>query len=136
VLSKDGKEIPTGRILARKVASDNFQDATAFLDNGEPKGRQSAFITTGSYRINTFLFEIIVADQVKIYENMIGIVTALDGEPIPIGQIAGKYIEGHNNFRDFDEFLDKGGNRGLQPQVMLAGSYYINTWVSKSSRIR
>lgn len=128
VLSKDGKEIPTGRILARKVASDNFQDATAFLDNGGQKGRQSAFITTGSYRINTFLFEIIVADQVKIYENMIGIVTALDGEPIPIGQIAGKYIEGHNNFQDFDEFLDKGGNRGLQPQVMLAGSYYINTW--------
>ncbi|MGH2665435.1 SPFH domain-containing protein [Flavobacterium sp.] len=128
VLSKDGKEIPTGRILARKVSSDNFQDATAFLDNGGQKGRQTAFITTGSYRINTFLFEIVIAEQVKIFENMIGIVTALDGEPIPIGQIAGKYIEGHNNFQDCDEFLNQGGNRGLQPQVMLAGSYYINIW--------
>jgi uncharacterized membrane protein YqiK len=128
ILSKDGKEIPTGRILARKVMSDNFQDATAFLDNGGQKGRQTAFITTGSYRINTFLFEIVMTEQVKIFENMIGIVTALDGEPIPIGQIAGKYIENHNNFQDFDLFLDKGGNRGLQPQVMLAGSYYINTW--------
>ncbi|KFF05479.1 SPFH domain-containing protein [Flavobacterium reichenbachii] len=128
VLSKDGKEIPTGRILARKVDSDNFQDATAFLNNGGQKGRQTAFITTGSYRINTFLFEIVIADQIKIYENMIGIVTALDGEPIPQGQIAGKFVEGHNNFQDFDKFLDKGGNRGLQPQVMLAGSYYINTW--------
>ncbi|WP_166923594.1 SPFH domain-containing protein [Flavobacterium poyangense] len=128
VLSKDGKEIPTGRILARKVDSDNFQDATAFLNNGGQKGRQTAFITTGSYRINTFLFEIVIADQIKIYENMIGIVTALDGEPIPQGQIAGKFIDGHNNFQDFDHFLDKGGNRGLQPQVMLAGSYYINTW--------
>lgn len=128
VLSKDGQEIPTGRILARKVDSDNFQDATAFLNNGGQKGRQTAFITTGSYRINTFLFEIVIADQIKIYENMIGIVTALDGEPIPQGQIAGKFVEGHNNFQDFDKFLDKGGNRGLQPQVMLAGSYYINTW--------
>lgn len=128
VLSKDGKEIPTGRILARKVDSDNFQDATFFLDNGGQKGRQTAFITTGSYRINTFLFEIVIADQIKIYENMIGIVTALDGEPIPQGQIAGKFVEGHNNFQDFDKFLDTGGNRGLQPQVMLAGSYYINTW--------
>lgn len=128
VLSKDGKEIPTGRILARKVDSDNFQDATFFLNNGGQKGRQTAFITTGSYRINTFLFEIVIADQIKIYENMIGIVTALDGEPIPQGQIAGKFIEDHNNFQDFDKFLDKGGNRGLQPQVMLAGSYYINTW--------
>lgn len=128
ILSKDGKEIPTGRILARKVDSDNFQDATAFLNNGGQKGRQTAFITTGSYRINTFLFEIIIADQIKIYENMIGIVTALDGDPIPQGQIAGKFVEGHNNFQDFDKFLDRGGNRGLQPQVMLAGSYYINTW--------
>lgn len=128
VLSKDGQEIPTGRILARKVDSDNFQDATFFLDNGGQKGRQTAFITTGSYRINTFLFEIVMADQIKIYENMIGIVTALDGEPIPQGQIAGKFVEGHNNFQDFDKFLDTGGNRGLQPQVMLAGSYYINTW--------
>jgi uncharacterized membrane protein YqiK len=128
VLSKDGKEIPTGRILARKVDSDNFQDATFFLDNGGQKGRQTAFITTGSYRINTFLFEIVIADQIKIYENMIGIVTALDGDPIPQGQIAGKFVEGHNNFQDFDKFLDTGGNRGLQPQVMLAGSYYINTW--------
>jgi uncharacterized membrane protein YqiK len=128
VLSKDGKEIPTGRILARKVDSDNFQDATAFLNNGGQKGRQSAFITTGSYRINTFLFEIVIAEQIKIFENMVGIVTALDGDPIPQGQIAGKFVDGHNNFQDFDYFLEKGGNRGLQPQVMLAGSYYINTW--------
>ncbi|MCD9574594.1 SPFH domain-containing protein [Flavobacterium soyae] len=128
VLSKDGKEIPTGRILARKVESDNFQDATAFLDNGGQKGRQTAFITTGSYRINTFLFEIVITDQIKIFENMIGIVTALDGEPIPQGQIAGKFVNDHNNFQDFDKFLEQGGNRGLQPQVMLAGSYYINTW--------
>ncbi|CAM2790747.1 Uncharacterized membrane protein YqiK, contains Band7/PHB/SPFH domain [Flavobacterium succinicans] len=128
VLSKDGKEIPTGRILARKVDSDNYQDATAFLTNGGQKGRQSAFITTGSYRINTFLFEIVIAEQIKIFENMVGIVTALDGDPIPQGQIAGKYVDGHNNFQDFDYFLEHGGNRGLQPQVMLAGSYYINTW--------
>lgn len=128
VLSKDGKEIPTGRILARKVESDNFQDATAFLNNGGQKGRQTAFITSGSYRINTYLFEVMITDQVKIYENMVGIVTALDGEPITQGQIAGKFVDGHNNFQDFDRFLEDGGNRGLQPQVMLAGSYYINTW--------
>lgn len=128
VMSKDGSEIPTGRILAQKVDSDNFQDATAFLNNGGQKGRQSSFITTGSYRINTYLYDIQIAQQVIINENMVGIVTAMDGEPIPIGQIAGKFVENHNNFQDFDQFLKSGGNRGLQPQVMLAGSYYINTW--------
>lgn len=128
VLSKDGAEIPTGRILARRVACDNFQDAEKFLENGGQRGRQTAYITAGSYRINIFLFEVAITDQVKIGENRVGIVTTLDGEPIPAGQIAGKDVPGHNNFQDFDTFLSNGGNRGLQPQVMLAGSYYINPW--------
>lgn len=128
VLSKDGAEIPTGRILARRVESDNFQDAHKFLDNGGQRGRQTSFITAGSYRINTFLFEVSIVDQVIINENMVGIVTTLDGQPIPQGQIAGGTVEGHNNFQDIDTFLNNGGCRGLQPQVVLAGSYYINPW--------
>ena len=128
VLSKDGTEIPTGHILARRVECDNFQDAQAFLEKGGQRGRQTAFITAGSYRINRHLFDISVVDQITINENMVGIVTTLDGEPIPIGSIAGKFVEGHNNFQNFDAFLANGGNRGLQPQVILAGSYYINPW--------
>lgn len=128
VLSKDGAEIATGRILARRVDSDNFQDAEKFLMNGGQRGRQTAFITAGSYRINTFLFDITIADQLIIRENMVGIITTLDGEPIPVGQIAGGNVTGHNNFQDIDTFLNSGGCRGLQPQVILAGSYYINPW--------
>lgn len=128
VLSKDGAEIPTGRILARKVDCDNYQDAEKFLLNGGQRGRQTAFMTAGSYRINTFLFDIAITEQVSINENRVGIVTTLDGEPLPQGQIAGKDIAGHNNFQDIDSFLKSGGNRGLQPQVILAGSYYINPW--------
>ncbi|MEP6750144.1 MAG: SPFH domain-containing protein [Bacteroidota bacterium] len=135
LLSKDGAEIPTGRILARKVDSDNFQDAQKFLDNGGQRGRQTAFMTAGSYRINTFLFEITIVDQLIIHENMVGIVTTLDGEPIIQGQIAGKQIDGHNNFQDVDTFMKNGGNRGLQPQVVLAGSYYINPWAVQIEEI-
>ncbi|MFY0256121.1 hypothetical protein ACDQ55_19460 [Chitinophaga sp. 30R24] len=58
VLAKDGGELETGAILARKVTCDSFQDAVAFLQNGGRKGRQTAIITPGSYRINTFLFEV------------------------------------------------------------------------------
>jgi len=128
VLSKDGAEIPTGRILARKVECDNYQDAEKFLMNGGQRGRQTAFITAGSYRINKFLFDVAITDQLTIHENRVGIVTTLDGEPIPHGQIAGTDIVGHNNFQDIDSFLNAGGNRGLQPQVILAGSYYMNPW--------
>jgi uncharacterized membrane protein YqiK len=135
ILAKDGAEIPTGRILARRVESDNFQDAQKFLENGGQRGRQTAFITAGSYRINTFLFDITMTDQLIIHENMVGVVTTLDGEPITQGQIAGKHIEGHNNFQDIDTFMNNGGNRGLQPQVVLAGSYYINPWAVQIEEI-
>lgn len=135
VLSKDGAEIPTGRILARRVDSDNFQDAQKFLDNGGQRGRQTAYITAGSYRINTFLFEVALTDQIIIQENMVGIITTMDGQPITQGQIAGKNVEGHNNFQDIDTFMNNGGCRGLQPQVVLAGSYYINPWAVQIEQI-
>jgi len=128
VLSKDGSEIPTGSILAKYVDCDNFQDATKFLLNGGQRGRQATYITAGSYRINTLLFHVSTTDMVRIQESMVGIITTLDGLPIEAGQIAGKLIEGHNNFQDFDLFIKNQGNRGLQPQVILAGSYNLNPW--------
>jgi uncharacterized membrane protein YqiK len=135
VLAKDGAEIPTGNILAKRAECDNFQDAEAFLNNGGQRGRQTNYITAGSYRINTMLFNITLTDMVRIQESMVGIVTTLDGMPIEQGQIAGKQIDGHNNFQDFDAFLKNGGNRGLQPQVILAGSYNLNPWAVQVEEI-
>lgn len=135
ILAKDGAEIPTGNILARKTECDNFQDAEKFLENGGQKGRQTAYITAGSYRINTLLFQIFVTDMIRIQESKVGIVTTLDGLPIDEGQIAGKIVDGHNNFQDFDVFLRNNGNRGLQPQVILAGSYNLNPWAIQVEEI-
>ncbi|MES2556517.1 MAG: SPFH domain-containing protein [Bacteroidota bacterium] len=128
VMAKDGSEIPTGNILGRRIECDNFQDADLFLKNHGQRGRQTNYITAGSYRLNTMLFQISITDMVRIHESMVGIVTTLDGQPIDAGQIAGKVVEGHNNFQNFDAFLELGGNRGLQPSVILAGSYNLNPW--------
>ena len=130
VNSKDGKIIQTGRILARRVECENYQDAKGFLDNGGQKGRQSAFIPNGVYKINTHLFEVSVVKQANIQDNMVGIVTTLDGDPLPEGAIAGKIIDNstHKNFQNFDMFLENGGNRGLQQQIIQAGSYNLNPW--------
>lgn len=135
VLSKDGSEIPTGNILAQRVECDNFQDAAKFLDGGGQRGRQTNYITAGSYRINTMLFQISITDMIRIQESMVGIITTLDGLPIEAGQIAGKLVDGHNNFQDFDKFIKNGGNRGLQPQVVLAGSYNLNPWAIQVEEI-
>jgi uncharacterized membrane protein YqiK len=128
IVAKDGIELATGNILSRKVECDGFQDAVAFLTKGGSKGRQSAYITAGTYRINTFVFDVFTVDMFTINENMVGVVTTLDGLPIEEGSIAGKDVPNHNNFQDADAFLKSGGNKGLQPQVILAGSYYLNPW--------
>lgn len=136
MLARDGREMPTGQILARKVECDSYQDAEKFLNNGGYKGRQATVLQAGSYRINTFLFEVLVTDLTIIHDNMVGIVTTLDGAQIEPGQIAGKVIPAHNNFQDADAFLTAGGNRGLQEQVILSGSYALNPWFAKIEEVR
>lgn len=135
VLSNDGRELPTGNILARRVESDNFQDTIRFLDSGGQKGRQTSVLTPGTYRINPYAFTVTISPMTDVKENMVGIITALDGEPLQPGQIAGRQVDGHNNFQNIDSFLQSGGNRGLQPQVVLAGSYYINPWAVQIEQI-
>src|SRR5258707_12282106 len=99
VLAKDGTELETGRILARKVDCDTYQDAAAFLKNGGRKGRQIAIIPPGLYRINTFLFDVEIQDMTNIPENAVGVVTTMEGQPLDEGQIAGKVIGGHNKYQ-------------------------------------
>jgi len=131
VLAKDGAELETGAVLGRKVSCDSFQDAEAFLRNGGRKGRQTDIITPGSFRVNTLLFEIEITDMISIPDNTVGIVTTLEGKPLDEGQIAGKIVDSHNKFQDADAFLDSGGYKGLQEQVILAGSYFLNPWFVK-----
>jgi uncharacterized membrane protein YqiK len=128
VQAEGGKEIPVGRILARQVECNNFQDGKAFLQNGGQKGRQTQFLTAGTYRINHRLFKVFNYDITKIQTGSVGIITTLDGEPLEKNAIAGPHIDGHNNFQDPDGFLKNGGRRGLQEQVVLAGSYNFNPW--------
>ena len=88
---------------------------------------------------------------------MIGIVTALEGEPLPSGDIAsrlggfddiaemeargdvadsqiievllGSKNDLHNNYQDFQAFLDAGGHIGLQHDPLLYGAYLLNPFL-------
>ena len=136
VMAKDGAELETGRILARKVECDTYQSAEAFLKNGGRKGRQTDIIAPGSYRINTLLFDVEVTDLISIPDNAVGVVTTMEGKPLEEGQIAGKIIGDHTKFQDVDKFLDSGGYKGLQEQVILAGSYFLNPWFVKMEMVK
>lgn len=128
ISAKDGLSLPTGSILARHVDSDNYQNARMFLTNGGQRGKQIGYLNNGNYRINSLLFDVAIADIITIEDGTVGIITTLDGIPLSTGSIAGTVIEGHNNFQDFDKFLENGGQRGLQIQVIQAGSYSLNPW--------
>jgi hypothetical protein len=87
---------------------------------------------------------------------MVGIVETLEGEPLPSGDIAcrlgrfddvkkmqadarpeaeiadvliGNQNERHNNYQDYQRFLDAGGRIGLQHDPLLYGSYALNPYL-------
>ncbi len=90
-------------------------------------------------------------------QDMIGIVTTLDGKPLPSGDIAnrlgefadviametdpaitdsqiielllGSKNELHNNFQDFQAFVEGGGRIGLQHDPLLYGAYLLNPFL-------
>jgi len=86
----------------------------------------------------------------------VGIVETLEGEPLPSGDIAcrlgrfddvkkmeaegrkdaeiadvliGNQNERHNNYQDYQKFLDSGGRIGLQHDPLLYGSYALNPYL-------
>ncbi|MEM9216099.1 MAG: SPFH domain-containing protein [Cyanobacteria bacterium P01_F01_bin.150] len=141
IIAQDGAPIPAERALGKVVDCESFQDAQAFLKNGGEKGQQLAFLTTGTYRINTKLFTVITAGNADQYglkpeqlrpctvqTDKVGIVTTHDGKPIPSGEIAGPKVEGHNKFQDPQKFVENGGCRGLQQEILPSGTWDLNPW--------
>ena len=126
VHARDGKSISGGRVLAKHVECDSFQNARRFLEGDGERGPQISIIPPGTFRINTSLFDVEFESVTEISDNMVGIVTTKEGIPLRSGEIAGKEIAGHNMFQDGQAFLSKGGFKGLQEQVILAGRYFIN----------
>jgi len=148
IVARTGAAIPPERILGRVVPCDHFQDARAFLTNGGEKGRQLGVLTAGSYRINPAIFTALVTRNchehgispeslrlLHVEPDRVGIVTTLDGLPIEQGEMAGPIVPGHNNFQDAQTFLNAGGSRGLQEQILLSGQWNINPWFARIEQV-
>jgi uncharacterized membrane protein YqiK len=124
--ARDGIPLSGGRVIARHVECDSFQDGPAFIAGGGERGPQMAIISPGSYRINPFLFSVQLAEALDIPDNKVGIVTTREGLALSAGEIAGPVVQGHNMFQSPQVFVDGKGCKGLQEQVLLAGRYFIN----------
>jgi regulator of protease activity HflC (stomatin/prohibitin superfamily) len=124
----DGRPLDPGRIFARHVEShDSFQDGEAFLSRGGQKGPQIDVLPPGKYRINTYLFRIKLVKAVRIPAGAVGVVIANDGEPMAPGRLLARHTAGHTAFQGGEAFLENGGQRGPQIEVILPGQYRINT---------
>lgn len=123
--ARDGAPL-TDRVFGREVDCDAYQNARAFLMRGGERGPQLSVIPPGTYRINPALFSVRQMEVLEIPEGKVGLVTTQDGIPLTVGEIAGREVPGHNLFQDGEAFIKAGGAKGLQSQVMLAGTYYIN----------
>jgi regulator of protease activity HflC (stomatin/prohibitin superfamily) len=106
----------------------------------------------------------LTANQLKVLviapqgdKDVVGLITALEGEPLASGDIAsrlggfadieameadpqttdaaiievmlGSQNERHNNYQDFQAFLDAGGRIGLQHDPLLYGAYLLNPFL-------
>ncbi|MBK9036946.1 MAG: flotillin family protein [Myxococcales bacterium] len=144
VVANDGRPIPSERVLGREVPCDRFQDARAFLDGAGERGRQLAVLTAGTYRINPAAFKVITADKaghdglaardlhvLTVPSDAVGVVTVLDGRPITTGDLAGPPVPGHDGYQRAQAFIDAGGRRGLQEEVLLSGAWNVNPWFAR-----
>jgi uncharacterized membrane protein YqiK len=145
ITSTDGAPLDPGRLLGKATETHhNFQDAEQYIAAGGQKGPQVELITPGTYRILTQsvpleggdetkpgLFYTRLFDATVINENQIGLVEALDGSPLDPRDYVATTLEGHDNFQDGSEFINRGGQRGPQNDILLPGTYYINPLLFK-----
>jgi uncharacterized membrane protein YqiK len=145
ITSADGTQLDQGRLHGKAISDHkNFQDAEIFLQNGGQKGPQVDLLTPGTYRIHTQsisdngsneqkpgLFTVRLVDATLITENQVGLVEALDGSPLDPKDYVAQPVLGHDNFQDSNTFIEKGGQRGPQKDILLPGTYYINPLMFK-----
>jgi uncharacterized membrane protein YqiK len=76
-------------------------------------------------------FHPIVINDAK---DVLGVIIVHDGPGLPAGELIAPAVGQdrrvsatyHNNFQDADRFLEAGGFRGRQYQVLVDGTYYVN----------
>ncbi len=145
VTATDGGPLDPGRLLGKAIEGHkNFQDAEQYIASNGQKGPQVDILTPGTYRIHTQsaplngtnggkpgLFYVRLFDATVINENEIGLVEALDGAQLNPRDYVAEPVEGHDNFQDGHDFINSGGQRGPQKDILLPGTYYINPLLFK-----
>jgi regulator of protease activity HflC (stomatin/prohibitin superfamily) len=132
------------------------RDRTFGLPVNPELSAQGGPITPASFNLREEDFEVLQIRRGNDSRDIVGIVNTLEGNPLPSGDISsrlsgfedviameqstatdqdiiellfGAKNDLHNNYQDFQAFLDHGGRIGLQHDPLLYGAYTINPFL-------
>ena len=142
---------PVGFVVLTKSAVYGSPVSPELLTRVSPEG----MLVPASFGLNPAQLSVtVIAPRGEI--DQVGIVTVLEGDPLPSGDIAsrlggfadvasmeqagaadseiidvllGSKNSLHNNYQDFQAFLDNGGRIGLQHDPLLYGAYLLNPFL-------
>ena len=134
-LTKGGQKGPQRKILREGTYAINLAQfivltaqSTYAVNLNASEQRLFADMSTSITERNGFA-PVVIHDA----EDLIGVVTIHDGPALPDGEIIAPTVANnpkdpnfHNNFQDPEKFLNAGGYRGRQLQVLADGSYFLN----------
>jgi uncharacterized membrane protein YqiK len=90
-------------------------------ERAEMESMQQTLIQRNAFR------PVVIMGKGDESSDLMGVVTVHDGIPLEQGEIIAPSVgEGHSNFQDPEKFIELGGRRGKQIEVLTDGTYYIN----------
>jgi len=102
------------RLFGKDLRAEDLAAGRLFAEEGE-KGLLREPLTPGNYRINPYAYRVELFPAVEVPAGFVGIVT----------ELAGKEPENPG------VFVVKKGERGVQPDVLQPGTYYVNPYAQR-----
>lgn len=112
-------------VLTRKFTGRRMPQGQVIARHGQI-GIQSKTLVPGLYYRLPLIWSVKKVPITTIAENTIGLVESIDGKPLPKNRLLGDEVQ-CNAFQDAETFLDNGGFKGPQVEILRPGQYRINT---------
>jgi uncharacterized membrane protein YqiK len=92
-------------------------------------GIQARILAPGLHVLFPFLYVVRKTEMLVVNDDEVGLIESIDGKPLEPGAIFARHVTGHNSFQDAEAFLNNGGQKGPQVDIMPPGQYRINTYL-------
>ena len=92
-------------------------------------GIQARILAPGLHVLFPFIYVVRKTEMLVVNDDEVGLIESIDGKPLEPGAIFARHVAGHNSFQDGEAFLNNGGQKGPQVDIMPPGQYRINTYL-------